>query len=76
MPLEKVTTPISDAFSKALLYPIVEVALFDAIYSYEGAERGEKGKCRVVQQFPILHTRRKGSDFTVDFTCGIVKVCL
>ena len=53
------------------LYPLIEVALFDAILTYQG--NGGVENFRVAQQFRVLD--RQGADFTVDFSCGIVQVC-
>lgn len=81
---EKVVTQTYDMYVKlwktlavcvceAGLYPLIEVALFDAILTYQ--RNGGVQEFRVVQQFRVLSNERQGADFTVDFSCGIVQVC-
>ena len=81
---EKVVTETYDMYMKLWqtlavcvcetgLYPLIEVALFDAILTYQ--RNGGVKEFRVVQQFRVLSNNRHGADFTVDFSCGIVQVC-
>lgn len=56
---------VVDVQSEFSLYSVVETILIDAILTYEDASKVE-GKYRVVHQFPVLKTKRRGGDHTVD----------
>ena len=55
------------------LYSVVEAILIDGVKTYE-TSGATKGKYKVIPQFPVLQTPRKGSDFPVDLVYRIVDV--
>lgn len=55
------------------LYSVVEAILIDGIKTCEKSTGASK-KYKVIPQFPVLQTSRKGNDFTVDLAYGIVDV--
>ena len=73
---ENIKIPVSDVFIRTwtelseTTSEIIEVALFDAIYSYQDAERGEKGVYNSFQSTSL------GGGGQILQRIRIVKVCL
>ena len=53
---------------------MILVRMVDGVISFETKNPGEKGVFKVNPQFPVLKTQRRGNDYTVDFSYGVVKV--
>ena len=65
-------TRIVDAQSEFSYYSVVETILIDSVLTCESSAPALQGKYKVIHQFPVLDAKRQGSDYTVDFACGIV----